>query len=389
MPRYVKFMQGTPEAFAKLPRKDSDTLYVIYENDEINATLYLGSRVIAGGEIDSSLKLVSLLSELKDIQLNNKIIANDDFLVYDIGLGKWVNKSMNDLTFVAASNNAPGFAGFVPAPGVEDNDKFLSSNGEWKSIVMPEIKEYDANNIYFNSNLLTNYEIGNIKLDDNGSAEIAAAGKSIAEVFEMIFGGEKIVNDEIVVATPIDEYGYFGEYAAAVEAAGNAGAVGEVDTHNYYGEVLTVVNDAANLYVVQPDNSLSQIAMTKDIPELPDTYTKTEIDNKVAAANHLKRKMINTVEEIGLYAEVNKDAEQYIFMVPTGLTLTDNRYDEYMIIPVIDEDGVEIQAIERVGTWEIDLGDYVKKTEIETLMQRIESLENRLAALENNNQGQT
>jgi hypothetical protein len=29
-------------------------------------------------------------------------------------------------------------------------------------------------------------------------------------------------------------------------------------------------------------------------------------------------------------------------MVPTGFTLADNRYDEYMIIPVVDEDGVEI-----------------------------------------------
>ncbi len=382
MPRYVKFMQGTPEAFAKLPRKDSDTLYVIYEEDEINATLYLGSKVIAGGEIDSSLKLVSLLSELKDIKLSNNL-ADDSLLVYDVAAQGWVNKNPSNMVFVGATDTAPGLAGFVPAPEVGDENTFLSSDGQWKSIIIPQPKEYDASNIYFNTDLITNYEIGNIKLNESGSAEIAAAGKSVAEVFEMIFGGEKIVNDEIAVAIPIDEHGYFTSYAAAVSATEGAGPAGELDTYNYHGEILTVVDEtSANLHVIQPDNTLSQVAMMKDLPIVIDTYTKEEIDNKVAAANHLKRKMINTVEEIGLYAEVNPDAEQYIYMVPTGLTLTDNRYDEYMIIPVIDDDGVEIQAIERVGTWEINLEEYVKKSEVE-------ALEKRIAALEALVQGQT
>lgn len=52
MAKYVKFLRGTPEAYARLPHKDSDTLYFIYEEDESTGILYLGSKVIAGGDDD-------------------------------------------------------------------------------------------------------------------------------------------------------------------------------------------------------------------------------------------------------------------------------------------------------------------------------------------------
>ena len=50
MAKYVKFLRGTPEAYARLRHKDSDTLYFIYEEDESTGILYLGSKVIAGGD---------------------------------------------------------------------------------------------------------------------------------------------------------------------------------------------------------------------------------------------------------------------------------------------------------------------------------------------------
>ena len=60
-----------------------------------------------------------------------------------------------------------------------------------------------------------------------------------------------------------------------------------------------------------------------------------------------------------------------------------------MIIPVIDEDGIEIQAIERVGTWEVDLSDYSKVSDILALQTQISELEKRIAFLENSTYGQT
>ena len=206
----------------------------------------------------------------------------------------------------------------------------------------------------------------------------------------MIFGGDKIIKNNDIIAKPLDEHCYFTDQELANAAAAEAGPIGTLGIYNYYGQTLTVVdNDNVKLYTIQPDNSIQEIAFIKDIPTPIDTYTKSEINEKVAMASHLKRKMINSVEEISSFAENNKDAEQYIYMVPTGFTLADNRYDEYMIIPVIDEDGIEIQAIERVGTWEVDLSDYSKASDILALQTQISELEKRIAFLENSTYGQT
>lgn len=83
-----------------------------------------------------------------------------------------------------------------------------------------------------------------------------------------------------------------------------------------------------------------------------DTYTKTEIDSKIAAAGHLKRKIVEKKDDIKVDAA---DADVYIYMVPTGLAEDDDKYDEYIVV-----EGV----IEKVGSWEINLNDYAKKTEL-------------------------
>lgn len=89
---------------------------------------------------------------------------------------------------------------------------------------------------------------------------------------------------------------------------------------------------------------------------LQDRYTKTEADkaiaDAVAAADHLKRKKVDSVDDIDVSAA---DATQYIYMVPTGLEEDDDKYDEYMVI-----DG----AVEKVGSWEVDLSNYATKTEV-------------------------
>lgn len=86
-----------------------------------------------------------------------------------------------------------------------------------------------------------------------------------------------------------------------------------------------------------------------------DVYTKTEADEAigkaVAAADHLKRKIVDSKEEIDIDAN---DAMQYIYMIPSGLTASDNKYYEYI---VLEENGV--RYIEQVGNWEVDLKDYL------------------------------
>lgn len=100
-----------------------------------------------------------------------------------------------------------------------------------------------------------------------------------------------------------------------------------------------------------------------------DVYTKNEtdlkIDSAVAAAAHLKRKEVQSIDEIDINAS---DAEQYIYMVPSGLTDDDNKYYEYMVIEIeiIDSEGIatKIKKVEQVGSWSVDLSVYAKAQDL-------------------------
>lgn len=75
------------------------------------------------------------------------------------------------------------------------------------------------------------------------------------------------------------------------------------------------------------------------------------ISAAVAAADHLKRKIVDSVEEINTTAA---DAAQYIYMILKTEAAEGDKYDEYMVI-----DGV----VEKVGDWAVDLTGYVPKEE--------------------------
>lgn len=77
--------------------------------------------------------------------------------------------------------------------------------------------------------------------------------------------------------------------------------------------------------------------------------TDAEVAAAIAAADHMKRKIVNSIADIDLTAG---DASQYIYMVKKSSTKTGDKYDEYMVL-----DG----ALEKVGDWEVDLSNYVQK----------------------------
>lgn len=102
---------------------------------------------------------------------------------------------------------------------------------------------------------------------------------------------------------------------------------------------------------------------------LLDVYTKDETDLKIGTAiteaSHLKRKEVQSIDDINIDA---KDADQYIYMVPSGLLDDDNKYYEYMVIEVeiTDDEGIttKIKKVEQVGSWSVDLSVYAKKTDL-------------------------
>lgn len=211
-------------------------------------------------------------------------------------------------------------------------------------------------------------------------------------------------------AFPLDARSYFETLAAAQAAAAKAEEAGSSNTVYYYGQTIAVVeDDKATLYVIQPDKTLSKVAGGEDVSikidenqfkfdtegklsivgvdgatkgqvltvgadgiltwTTPiDAYTKTEVDSKIAAADHLKRKIVESVDQIDKDAE---DAMQYIYMVPTGLEEDQNKYHEYMVLELAGQ-----RIIEKVGSWEVDLSDYVKKEALaEELAKKVDVVE--------------
>lgn len=123
---YVKFIRGTPTAFEKLSPKSTDTLYFISETGSSTGKLYLGSKLISGGEAS--------ISELGQIIINT--VKGNDVLVYDAEKGAWVNKAVTEVVseMVGASDTMDGRAGLVPRPISGDQDKVLTGAGKWESV---------------------------------------------------------------------------------------------------------------------------------------------------------------------------------------------------------------------------------------------------------------
>lgn len=205
-------------------------------------------------------------------------------------------------------------------------------------------------------------------------------------------------------AFPIDARSYFESYADAVAAAATAVSAGSSESIYYYGQTLVVVeNNKASFYIIQPDKTLSGIegaSGSSSIAVNPNhfvfdaegnlslkgfdtaalgavlsvgpsgtivwssVYTKAETDAKigeaVSAAAHLKRVVVESLDDIDPMSE---NADHYIYMVPTVKESTNNKYDEYMVLILKDSDGVETRIIEQVGKWDIDLSGYVTQRE--------------------------
>ena len=73
------------------------------------------------------------------------------------------------------------------------------------------------------------------------------------------------------------------------------------------------------------------------------------ISAAVAAADHLQRKKVASVDDIDPAVQ---GADRFIYMVPKAEGKNGDKFDEYMVI-----DG----AVEKVGDWAVDLSGYVLK----------------------------
>ena len=143
---YVKFLRGTPAAWASIETKDPDTLYFIAEPNAVKGSLYLGNKLISGGGGEGS--AVSI-ADLEDVLIGASVPSNA-VLVYDDTEQAW--KPVSLATAVAqvvgvmtgATAEEDGLAGLVPQPVAGENTLFLRGDGTWADPTVAVNSRIDA-----------------------------------------------------------------------------------------------------------------------------------------------------------------------------------------------------------------------------------------------------
>ena len=136
---YVKFLRGTPSAYAALTSKDPDTLYFITATDATVGKLYLGNILVAGNVTSDGTNIIDSLGELIDVNLQG--LQNGQVLSYN-GT-EWVPMTLPEAVtssvMIGASADTAGAAGLVPAPKAGDHTKFLRGDGTWAEVATTDV----------------------------------------------------------------------------------------------------------------------------------------------------------------------------------------------------------------------------------------------------------
>ena len=161
----------------------------------------------------------------------------------------------------------------------------------------------------------------------------------------LIYSGTKWINGSIADVLDFDKDVLELDEAGALTLLGfDSAEVGAIPQKDKSGKITWV----------KPGN-LEEISQLND--QLDDIYTKGEINNLIASIDRLTYQKVEKLEDI------NVEDDNKIYLVPTEDD--DNKYDEYMVI-----DG----TIEPVGSWSVDLNDYVTIADFNTKVEELTSL---------------
>lgn len=217
---YVRFQRGTKEAYLALKSAnqiDNNTLYFIYPEDSDSiGELYLGNRIISGGDVTIA---SASLDDLSDVILSET--GENSFLVQSAN-GNWVSKSLEDVIAligaVSGSNKNPtqifevdlqeGETDFEAIARVA-GDAVLASGDiaivkvliygtkyQYTSYVYKENwvamdGNYNAENVYFDEDFTFTEEVGTVTIPAEGYKVVDAAGKNVKEFFAALFAKEQ------------------------------------------------------------------------------------------------------------------------------------------------------------------------------------------------------
>lgn len=362
---YVRFQRGTLSAYKYLLERnkiDDNTLYFIYSDDnESMGSLYMGTRLISSGETNY---IQSSLNELSDVNVSDA--KSHSFLVKDDITNNWISKTPEQVAQLIQDyiqiEAQPIPTGDNLSVEVINNVIQLKNYGINYYAFVPSIKDENGNIIEPSKYVLTE----GFKQGLEPRVEEKDGVLSLSW-YEPNFEDLNNLNDEIhnlkISITALEE-----------------------STNNLEQDVLELVDSIVEtnsivdylnekIGIKSTDENIVSTGIYKDLENLEsllnskvdisNTYSKTEIDKLIATSvsnvDHLRRKIVNNIDEINLYAN---DAELYIYMVPTGLQYEDDKYDEYIIID---------HVLEKVGSWEINLDNYASKDDLKSKVDKIDN----------------
>lgn len=192
MTNYVKFLRGTPSAFAALETKDKDTLYFISAVDATVGKLYLGDILVAGNVTPDGDSIVDSLGELIDVNLAG--LTTGQVLSYNGA--EWVPMTLPEAIEVSemtgATADLAGAAGLVPAPKAGDQNKFLRGDGTWVEVITDlsnYVKQSDFNElstrvgtleeIGAEKNIIQSVDVGTLNITEDRMLELKAVPQNI------------------------------------------------------------------------------------------------------------------------------------------------------------------------------------------------------------------
>lgn len=346
MANYVKFYRGTQAKYNNAKQKhllNSDTLYFITDTTTEKGALYLGETLIS--------KDITSFSELTDVNFS-ETLKNKDLLIYDAFTESWVNQSILAAIgqFVGAEEGKQGQPGLVPAPGENEENYFLRGDGTWAPIENVINIEADNNSISFSEDekTISLKDFGKKYYYQNDEGEYVI--QIVNEENPWIEGLEPRVvkeDEELVL-------GWFKPSSTSIE-----GVSSQLETLNI--RVDTLSNNIDNIGA-----ALSGKANINDV------YTKEETEELISEAiinnDHLTRKIFNSLEEAQEFVvsgEGKDKPDKYVYMILASQeeTQEENKYLEYLYIN---------NAFELVGTWSVDLTDYVTYDKLQGFVKKVE-----------------
>ena len=317
----VKFVRGTAENFALLDSKDQDTLYIVTDEQR----LYLGDKCISGG-------IYTSVASLPGTGAPNTLYLNTT----DGSVSYWNGTGYTTLVKPSATTISSG----------STNNQFATAKAVY-DYVTSQISNLDVSALAGRVTTLEGEmdtvqgQITTINGEGEGSIKKAASDAQTAAVA----AAKSYTDQEVAKKANLEHTHEIGD------VTGLQGALdGKANTVHTHTTAQVDGLDTALAGKADKATTLAGYGIT-------DAYTTTQTDSKiaeaVAAADHLKREIVESLPDVG-------DAdENTIYMVPQGGGSIEDpgtsasHYNEYMLIN---------GAFELVGSSQVDLSGYATET---------------------------